>query len=275
MSDPFRESWVLITGASSGLGAEFARQLAARHANLVLTARSVERLTAIAGELRARHGVTVHVISVDLAAPDGPARLIAEVKSLDVTIDHLVNNAGFGSLGRFVRTRPERETEMVRLNCEALVCLTRHFLPGMIERKRGGVIQLSSTAGHQPTPFFSTYGATKAFVLSFASALSAELEGTGVRMLAFCPGPVPTGFQKAAGLAITDLKQGGLRARLSMMEAPEAVRRCLRAYEGGRSVYVPGLVNRVMTIATKLAPRELVVKAAARSLSGGGRGTKA
>ena len=272
MTDLFRESWVLITGASSGLGAELARQLAARHANLVLTARSVERLGAVAEELRTRHGVTVHVIPVDLAEPGGPARLIAEVESLGVAVDHLVNNAGFGSLGRFVRTRLERETEMVRLNCEALVCLTRHFLPGMIERKRGGVIQLSSTAGHQPTPFFSTYGATKAFVLSFAAALSAELEGTGVRMMAFCPGPVPTGFQKAAGLVITDLKKGGLRARLSMMEAPDAVRRCLRAYEAGRSVYVPGLVNRVMTIATKLAPRGLVVNAAARSLSGGGRG---
>lgn len=274
MSELFRESWVLITGASSGLGAELARQLAARHANLVLTARSIERLSAVAEEVRTRHGVAVHVISVDLAASDGPAKLIAEVEALGVAIDHLVNNAGFGSLGRFVRTRPERETEMVRLNCEAVVCLTRQFLPGMIERGRGGVIQLSSTAGHQPTPFFTTYGATKAFVLSFASALSAELAGTGVRMMAFCPGPVPTGFQKAAGLAITDLKRGGLRARLSMMEAPEAVRRCLRAYEDGRSVYVPGFVNRVMTLATKLAPRALVVNAAARSLSGGGRGSK-
>lgn len=275
MTDSFHGSYVLVTGASSGLGAQFARQLGARGANLVLTARSTERLAALAAELRGRHSVTVHVISVDLAAPDGPAKLIAEVDSLGVAIDHLVNNAGFGSLGRFVRTRPERETEMVRLNCEAVVCLTRHFLPGMIERGRGGVIQVSSTAGHQPTPFFTTYGATKAFVLSFASALSAELRGSGVRMMAFCPGPVPTGFQKAAGLAVTDLKQGGLRARLSMMEAPEAVRRGLHAYEAGRSVYVPGLVNRVMTIATKLAPRELVVKAAARSLSGGGRGSKA
>ena len=134
---------------------------------------------------------------------------------------------------------------------------------------------LSSLTAFQGSPFVTTYGATKAFVLSFASALSAELAGTGVRMMAFCPGPVPTGFQKAAGLAITDLKQGGLRARLSMMEAPEAVRRCLRAYEAGRSLYVPGFVNRVMTIATKLAPRALVVTAAARSLSGGGRGPKA
>lgn len=270
MTDLFTGTWALVTGASSGLGVEFARQLAARRTNLVLTARSHAELERLAAELAGRHGISTHVVVEDLGVVGGAARLAAAVDALGIPIEHLVNNAGFGAMTRFTRSSLERQTEMVRLNCETVLVLTWHFLPKMVERGHGGVIQVSSTAGHQPAPFFTTYGATKAFVLSFASALAGELRGSGVRMLAFCPGPVQTGFQKAAGLPVPDLKRGGLRARVSLLNAAEAVRRGLVAYERGRDVCVPGVVNRVMTLAAKHAPRAWIVDAAARSLSRGG-----
>ncbi len=275
MDDLFAGTWALVTGASSGLGVEFARQLAARRANLVLTARSRAELENLAAELAEKHGIATHVVVEDLGAVGGAARLAAAVDALGVPIEHLVNNAGFGAMTRFTRSSLDRQTEMVRLNCESVLSLTWHFLPKMVERGHGGVIQVSSTAGHQPAPFFTTYGATKAFVLSFASALAGELRGSGVRMLAFCPGPVQTGFQKAAGLPIPDLKRGGLRARLSLLGAEEVVRRGLAAYERGRDVCIPGVVNHVMILAAKHAPRAWIVNAAARSLARGGESRKA
>ncbi len=269
MSGRWADSWVLVTGASSGLGEELARQLAAKRANLVLSARTTARLESLAAELAARHGVETRVVPMDLSTPDGAARLCDAVDALGIPIDHLVNNAGFGSRMRFIESPVERELSMVRLNCESLLALTHHFLPGMVARRRGGVIQLSSIAGFQPTPFFASYGATKAFVLSLSAALAAEVRGHGVRVMAFCPGPVQTGFQQAAGMPVTDLTKQGLRTRLSLLSAEETVRRGLAAYEQGREVYVPGLVNRLITLAIKVVPRSIVVNAAAKSVAGG------
>lgn len=261
---PFRGSVALVTGASSGIGEEIARQLAAHGANLVLTARSEDKLTRLSEELSARHGVDAHVVAADLSAADGVERLCRGVDELDVQIDHLVNNAGFGAVGAFSRSDRTRQREMIRLNCEALVALTHCFLPSMLERARGGVLNVASTAAYQPLPYMAVYAATKAFVWSFSAALAEELRDTGVRVSALCPGPVPTGFQAAAGI------EAGVE-RVASLSAEETVRRGLSAYAAGDVVFVPGTVNRVQTVLTKLAPRAVVTHAVSRAMKRMGR----
>jgi short-subunit dehydrogenase len=199
-SDVFSGTTALVTGASSGLGEEFARELARRHTNLVLTARSREKLEQLAQDLARVNGISAQVIVQDLAAPDGALALARELKERGIEVDHLINNAGFGTAGRFETMEVEREARMVRVNAESVVVLSRSLLRGMVERRRGGILNVASTSAHQPTPFMSTYGATKAFVLSFTLALAEELRGSGVRILALCPGPVPTGFRAAANI---------------------------------------------------------------------------
>lgn len=261
----FQRSWCLVTGASSGLGESFARQLAERRANLVLTARSGDKLKSLAAELIHAHGISVEVIALDLGAPGGAAALAAEVDARGRTIDHLISNAGFGSGGPFIECDPAREAEMVRLNCEALVTLSRHYLPRMAARGAGGVIHVASIAGFQPTPYMATYAATKAFVLSFSAALSEELRATGVRVMALCPGPVPTGFQATTGFGISPAQ------RRAVLSADETVRRALRAYVAGKDVYVPGSYNLLGTLSVKLLPRNVVVKTVARMMKARGR----
>ena len=183
----------LVTGASSGIGEQFAHQLAARGHALVLVARRAERLERLAAELP----TDAHVIPCDLAAD--AASLPERVAELGVEVELLVNNAGFGTAGPFVEQDPGRDAEQVRLNCEAIVTLTHAFLPSMVERGRGGIINVASTAGMQPIPYESVYAATKAFAISFTDALHTELRGSGVRVLAVNPGPVPTEWQQVAG----------------------------------------------------------------------------
>ncbi|MEW6777899.1 MAG: SDR family oxidoreductase [Bdellovibrionota bacterium] len=258
MADIFSGKWVLITGASMGLGAEFAKQLAAKKANLILTARSREKLEELAGSLSKQYGVQTKVIALDLGAPGGAEKLCREVDALGIEVEHLVSNAGYGDLTEFIACDPAWEAGMVRLNCEALVSLSRHFLPGMVKRGRGGVIHLASVAGFQPAPYMSTYAATKAFVLNFSAALSEEVRSSGVRVMALCPGPVPTGFQKAAGIALQSAD------RLAVLSAEETVRRGLKAYESRWDVKVPGLANFLGTLGVKFAPRWFVVRALSR-----------
>ncbi|HEY6081783.1 MAG TPA: SDR family oxidoreductase [Polyangiaceae bacterium] len=254
--DVFTGSTALVTGASSGLGEEFARELARRHANLVLTARSREKLEQLAADLARVNGITVQVIVQDLAEPDGALALARALKERDLVIDHLINNAGFGTAGRFETMDVEREARMVRVNCEAVVVLSRALLRGMLDRKRGGILNVASTAGHQPTPFMTTYGATKAFVLSFTLALSEELRGTGVRALALCPGPVPTGFQAAASIP------SGAVLSFAKLDAHTVVEQALDAYAKHASLKTPGLVNSAQTLASKLLPRSVLLRAA-------------
>ena len=264
MKDLFRDAFTLVTGASSGIGEVFARELAARGSNLVITARSRDKLEALAAELGKKHGVEVHVVASDISEANGVDRLCREVDELGVAIHHLVNNAGFGIAGAFAKSDESEQTRMVRLNCEALMRVTRHFVPPLIERGSGGIIHVASTASYQPMPFMATYGATKAFVLSFSVALREEISGRGVRVLALCPGPVPTGFQAAAGI------EPGME-RIAALSAEETVRQGLEAYQANDAVCIPGAVNRVQTLVSKFMPRSVVTHTISAAMKRMGR----
>jgi short-subunit dehydrogenase len=263
--DVFNGSTALVTGASSGLGEEFARELARRHTNLILTARSAEKLERLAADLSRVNGVRVDVIVQDLAEPDGALALAREIKTRGLEVDHVINNAGFGSAGRFETMDVEREARMIRVNCESVVVLSRALLRGMLDRKRGGILNVASTAGHQPTPFMTTYGASKAFVLSFTLALAEELRGSGVHALALCPGPVPTGFQAAASIP------SGAVMSFAKLDAHTVVERALDAYARRAVLTTPGLVNRVQTLASRVFPRAIVIRAARLTMKKLGR----
>lgn len=263
--DIWNGSTALITGASSGLGAEFARELGRRHAHLVLTARSRDKLERMAADLARVNGIRVEVIVQDLAEPDGALAVVRELKQRGIEIDHLINNAGFGSAGRFENMDVEREARMVRVNCESVVVLSRGLLRGMLDRRRGGILNVASTAGHQPTPFMSTYGASKAFVLSFTLALAEELRGSGVHALALCPGPVPTGFQAAASMP------SGAVVAFAQLDAHTVVERALDAYERRAVLETPGLVNSIQTLASKMLPRSFILRAARLTMTKLGR----
>ena len=251
-------STALITGASSGIGEHFARQLAARGHELVLVARRTDRLEALAAELP----TTAHTLGCDLGVDAGS--LPARVAELGVEVELLVNNAGFGTHGRFWEIDEGRDAEIVRVNCEAVVILTRAFLPPMIERGRGGVIVVASTAGMQPLPYEAVYAASKAFALNFTDALHAELAGTGVRCMSVNPGPVPTEWQGIAGIDPAQIPPGKI-------EAERVVRESLAAYDRDARSFVPGTMMRWMMRAA-VGPRAIklrVMERAYRPRSGG------
>ena len=236
----------LVTGASSGIGEQFARQLADRGHDLVLVARRTDRLEALAAELPTE----ARVIGCDLGAD--AASLPGRVAELGVEVELLVNNAGFGAHGPFLEGAEGRDAEMVRVNCEAVVVLTRAFLPAMVERGSGGVIVVASTAGMQPLPYEAVYSASKAFALNFTDALHAELRGTGVRCMSVNPGPVPTEWQDVAGFDESHSVPGKI--------GPEqVVRESLAAYDRGARSIVPGAVIRWMMRAAH-APRGLKLR---------------
>lgn len=249
----------LITGASSGIGASFARQLAAQGKDLILVARSKDKLAALAEELSAAHGVQVHVIAADLARPGAAAPIYEETERLGLEVDLLINNAGYGKGGAFTELSFEVQADMIRLNVNTLVELTRLYLPAMRQRKRGGVINLGSTASWQPVPYMAVYGATKAFVLSFSEALAEEVRADGVKVMALCPGGTATGFQSTAGV--------WEEQRSSMPGPDEVVSDALRAFEQGKASFVHGLQNRAMAFfASRILPRRLVARMAARTV---------
>jgi short-subunit dehydrogenase len=241
----------LVTGASSGLGEEFARQLSARGHDLILVARRTDRLEALAGELP----TTAHVIGLDLGS-DAP-QLRSRVDELGLEVDLLVNNAGFGTHGPFLKQDAAREAEEVRVNCEAVVTLTHAFLPGMVERGRGGVIVVASTAGAQPIPYEAVYAATKAFARSFADAVHTEVKDTGVHVMSVNPGPVPTEWQEVAG-------SGGLPPVPGAIPPDQCVREALDAYGRGVRSFVPGRVIRWFLRASAPTPRPLQLKVTER-----------
>jgi uncharacterized protein len=248
---PSPGSTCLITGASSGIGAELARMLAARGLGVTLVARREERLQELADELDG----DVNVIAADISDGEGRDALFAEVEARDLVVEMLVNNAGYGSGGRFTSLDGESEAAMVRTNCEAMVALTARYLPPMAERGRGAVLNLGSLIAFQPVPFQATYGATKAFVLSFTDALHEEMRGTGVTVTAVCPGPVRTEFGEAGGFGGADDRIPGPL----WLDAEKVARDALAAVERGDRVTVPGAGNQLAALWGQHLPRSVLL----------------
>jgi short-subunit dehydrogenase len=251
------DGFALITGASRGLGMAFARALAQRHCNLVLVARSAEPLHAFANELRRAHPVSVVAIQLDLSTA-GAGQILAEQLSRgDIPIELLVNNAGFGLRGEFRANSLPRQLEMLRLNNQAIVELTYSLLPGMLERRQRGIINISSTAGFQPIPFASAYSATKAFLTTFSLALEQELRSAGVTVVTVCPGRLSKtkndGSEQARG------KWAGI------YQTPEdVVDDALRVLADGGGLTVPGALNKFSVFAQRLIPRKVVPRLVAK-----------
>ena len=241
----------VVTGASSGIGEEFARQLASRGYDLVLVARRADRLTALSERIRVTHEVECVPFGADLANPEARDHLCRALEPERARLEVLVNNAGFGTHGFFHETDLERELEMIDVNCAAPVHLTKRLLAGMLERKRGFIINVASLSAFTPGPVMAMYFATKAFLLSFSEALWEECRDTGVRVTALCPGPVKTEFQGTAGLSP--------KARSSGTDPMPVEQVVLDAIEGalaGKRVVIPGYQARVAAMLSRYAPRE-------------------
>ena len=233
----------LVTGASAGLGAEFARQCARRGDGLVLVARRRDRLEAVAAEIGRGH-----IIAADLGERGAAARQIAEIEAEGLSVGTLINNAGFGVAGKFAALPLERQREMIDLNIAALVELTHLVLPKMRERRQGRILNVASTAAFQPGPGFAVYFATKAFVLSFSEALHQELKGSGIKVSALCPGPTRTEFGAVAGVTSASFDRFAA-------DAPSVVAAGLRGLERNRAVVIPGLANKVSAQSSRFIPR--------------------
>jgi uncharacterized protein len=253
---PASNSAALITGASSGIGVEIARSLAGRGHNVILVARRLDRLQQLAGELHGRYGIRAEALAADVSEPDARARMLDEIEALGLTVDILVNNAGYGTGGAFHTLALDREIGMVRLNSEALVALCGEFVPKMVDRGRGAVLNVASTIGFQPVVNEATYGATKAFALSFTEALHGELRGTGVSVTALCPGPVKTEFMNDPGVS-----EGASNLPRAMWVEPAVVgERGIRALERGRRTVVPGRLNQIGTFWGRHVNRALLLR---------------
>lgn len=247
---------VLLTGASVGIGYELARLFARDHHELVLVARNEEKLQQAAAEMERLGAPRVHILPVDLSDREGAERIARMIQEKNLQIDVLVNNAGFGEHGAFATTRWQKEEAMVQVNITSLLHLTKIFLPGMIARGHGRIVNLASTAAFQPGPFMAVYYATKAFVLSFSEALAEECKGTGVSVTAICPGPTTSGFQMRANIQETALVNSGL---MRFMDAASVARQGYRAIKAGRRVVITGGLNRLGAWSGRHLPRPLIL----------------
>jgi short-subunit dehydrogenase len=242
----------LITGASAGIGLDLATCFAADKHDLVVVARRADRLNELAENLQAAHGIRVTVLTADLARPDVALEVFQKTEELGIQVDFLVNNAGLGTHGKFWELDPQREVDQIQVNVTSLVHLTRLYLPGMVARRQGRVLNIASTAGFQAGPFMATYFATKAFVVSFTEALAVELKGTGVTATAHCPGATLTEFAQVAGTENTRLFQ-----RPGVATSQEVAVDAYRAMHKGQTVKVHGLINKLGVFGTRFAPRSL------------------
>jgi short-subunit dehydrogenase len=248
----------LITGASSGIGEVFARKLAARGRNVLLVARSEDKLITLCNELGRSNSIRAQYVALDLSGPESGARLFEEAEQRGLSVDMLINNAGFGSMGDFSKLDLARELNMIDLNVKSLVELTHRFLQPMIERRQGAIINVASTAAFQPVPYMATYAATKAFVLSFSEALWEENHAYGIKVMALCPGVTETNFFEAAR---------GQKPPARMSQTPEeVVDTALRGLAHGRSHIISGWTNYLMTQSERLAPRSLITRVAGRMM---------
>jgi uncharacterized protein len=235
MSTPndFRGKWALVTGASAGIGVAVARELASHGAKLILTARRRERLDALAAELAAAHNTETRLVVADLNSPGAPQQIYDATEGAGIVVDILINNAGLGHYGEFYKLDPEHEYSMVRVNCEAVVRLSRLFIPRMVERRRGWMLVVASTASFQPIPYNAVYAATKVFDRFFALGLAAEVERFGIKITALCPSTTETEFFDISG-------GGGVFRRLAgMQSAQEVARKAVVALDRGKRTIVP------------------------------------
>jgi len=247
----------LVTGASGGIGEQLARVLAAHGHDLVLVARSQEKLEALATELAGRYGIRAHALALDLADPVGPQRLDGMLRERALDIHVLVNNAGVGLHGAFAENDPQAQLELLQINVVSLTYLARLLLPPMLARRAGRILNVASTAAFVPGPFMSVYYASKAYVLSLSVALGNELAGTGVTVTALCPGPTHTGFAVVAGIARTKLFRS-----FGVMNPDEVARAGYAGMQAGKDIVVPGLRNRLIAGSSGLAPRSLTARIA-------------
>ena len=254
MAAEWQGKWALVTGASAGIGVALAQELAAGGTHLVLTARRKERLEELARTLSANHNVKTEVFAADLADPSAPEKIFAFTKEKRIEIDLLINNAGFGHYGEFPSVEKQRLLNMVQVNCNAVVHLTRLYLPEMVARRRGDILILASTASFQAVPYISTYAATKAFDLLFAEGLAEEMKPYGIRVCALCPGSTESEFHEVAGQQ---------KFRKKAETAEKVARTGLQALAAGKSYVISGLGNYLGTHGERLVPRRFVTKIAA------------
>jgi len=245
----------LITGGSVGIGLELAKQFAAHGHDLVLTARHLDALEAVAGSIEGQYGVKVTVIADDLIDPNASQRLFDVVAAENVEINFLVNNAGFGLGGEFADTDGQRELDMIQVNVAALTNLTKLFLPAMLKRNKGKILNVASTAAFQPGPLMAVYYATKAYVLSFSEAIDEELRNTGVGVTCLCPGATATHFAETAMVQNTSLF-----TKVGVAKADEVAKYGYDAMMRGERVVIPGMRNKIMIQSERLAPRNFVTK---------------
>jgi uncharacterized protein len=248
----------LITGASSGIGLDLA-QLMAPDFDLIITARNQAGLEKIAQELESAHGNHVHVVPADLTLPEAPQQIFAEIERRGLPVDILINNAGFGSYGAFAESNPQTSLDMVEVNIAALTSLTRLALPGMIQRKRGRIMNVASTAGFQPGPLMAVYYATKAYVIMFSEAIANELKGSGVTVTCFCPGATATNFAERAKMEESRL------FKLGAMKSKDVARAGYKGMMAGKGLVIPGVINKTLAMSVRFSPRKLVT-AISRSL---------
>ena len=245
----------LVTGASSGIGEDLARLIAAGGRNLVLVARSADKLQAMAGQLSAAHSIEATVLAADLSDASASSEIARTLSAREITIDILVNNAGFGTAGAFALEDSRTHEDMLQVNVVALTSLTRAFLPGMLERKRGRILNVASTAAFQPGPFMTVYYASKAYVLSFSEALAEETAGTGVTVTCLCPGPTHTGFQSRA-----QIEKSRLFNLARPMQSSDVARAGYDAMLAGRRLVIPGTMNKIGAQSIRFTPRALALK---------------
>jgi hypothetical protein len=244
----------LVTGASLGIGRELARQFAADGYDLVVVARRVQPLAELVRELTRAHSVKARALPVDLAEPGAAGRIYDDLERSGTVIDVVVNNAGFGMQGAFADLSSERQLEMIQVNIVSLTELTRLFLPGMLVRNQGGILNVGSTAGFQPGPFMAVYYATKAYVVSFTEGLAEELADSAVRVSCVAPGPTATDFAQQAGMTGTRL------FRLGTMSAADVARTAYEAWKRGKVIAVPGMTNQLGVSLVRVSPRSMVRK---------------
>jgi uncharacterized protein len=247
---------VLITGASSGIGRELARLFAGAGSDLVLVARREDRLRELAQELSSKYGVKTRILPKDLILPAAAAEIETELRNAGIAVDVLVNNAGFGALGAFTDLKLERQTTMLQVNVLALTELTRRFLPGMVARRKGGVLNVASAAAFQPGPMMSVYYASKAYVLHFSEGIFEELAGTGVTVTCLCPGPTETEFGADSHMDVS------LAFRMGAMSAEQVARAGYNGFRKGKAVVLPGLRNKLVAFSVRTGPRSVVRKIA-------------